>query len=156
MKQRTRHIVILGVVVALVAAAIFFIYPPNKKTHLGLDLQGGLEVIFQAKTTTGAIPTSDQMSQAIAIMDKRVNGLGVTESQVQLQGSNQISVALPGVTNQQQALKIIGTTAQLEFYVDADTRIAGPAASLDAHVRIDARRRSAPSFRSVNSALGCG
>ena len=132
MKQRTRHIVILGVVVALVAAAIFFIYPPNKKTHLGLDLQGGLEVIFQAKTTTGAIPTSDQMSQAIAIMDKRVNGLGVTESQVQLQGSNQISVALPGVTNQQQALKIIGTTAQLEFYVDADTRIAGPAASLDA------------------------
>jgi protein-export membrane protein SecD len=126
MKQRTRHIVILAVVVALVAGAIFFIIPPNKKTHLGLDLQGGLEVIFQAKTTQGAIPSSDQMSQAIGIMDRRVNGLGVTESQVQLQGRNQISVALPGVTNQQQALKIIGTTAQLEFYVDADTRIAGP------------------------------
>ena len=57
MKQRTRHIVILGVVVALVAAAIFFIYPPNKKTHLGLDLQGGLEVIFQAKTTTESMST---------------------------------------------------------------------------------------------------
>jgi protein-export membrane protein SecD len=132
MKQRTRHIVILGVVVALVAGAIFFIIPPNKKTHLGLDLQGGLEVIFQAKTTKGQIPSSDQMSQAIGIMDRRVNGLGVTESQVQLQGRNQISVALPGVTNQQQALNIIGKTAQLEFYVDADTRIAGPAASQDA------------------------
>ena len=129
MKQRTRHIVILAVVVALVAGAIFFIVPPNKKTHLGLDLQGGLEVIFQAKTTQGAIPTSDQMSQAVAIMDRRVNGLGVTESQVQLQGRNQISVALPGVTNQQQALKIIGTTAQLEFYVDSESQIAGPAAS---------------------------
>ncbi len=69
------------------------------------------------------------MSQAIGIMDRRVNGLGVTESQVQLQGRNQISVALPGVTNQQQALAIIGKTAQLEFYVDADTRVAGPAAS---------------------------
>jgi len=129
MKQRTRHIVILAVVAALVAAAVFFIYPPNKKTHLGLDLQGGLEVVFQAKTTSGAVPSSDQMSQAIGIMDRRVNGLGVTESQVQLQGGNQISVALPGVTNQQQALNIIGKTAQLEFYVDADTRIAGPAAS---------------------------
>ena len=129
MKQRTRHIVILAVVVALVAAAIFFIYPPNKKTHLGLDLQGGLEVIFQAKTTSGGTPTSDQMSQAIAIMDRRVNGFGVTESQVQLQGNSQISVALPGVTNQQQALATIGKTAQLEFYVDSDTQIAGPAAS---------------------------
>jgi protein-export membrane protein SecD len=129
MKQRTRHIIILAVVAALVGAAVFFIYPPNKKTHLGLDLQGGLEVIFQAKTISGAIPSADQMNQAIGIMDRRVNGLGVTESQVQLQGRNQISVALPGVTNQQQALNIIGKTAQLEFYVDADTRIAGPGAT---------------------------
>ena len=85
--------------------AVFFIFPPGKKTHLGLDLQGGLEVVFQAKTTSGGMPSSDEMSQTIGIMDRRVNGLGVTEAQVQKQGTDQISVALPGVTNQQQALE---------------------------------------------------
>jgi protein-export membrane protein SecD len=129
MKQRTRHIIILAVVAALIGAAVYFIYPPGKKTHLGLDLQGGLEVIFQAKTTSGGTPTAEQMSQAIAIINRRVNGFGVTESQVQQQGQNQISVALPGIKNPQQALATIGETAQLEFYIDADTRLSGPASS---------------------------
>ena len=56
-----------------------------------------------------------------------MNGLGVSEAQVQKQGSDQISVALPGVRNQEQAVSIIGKTAQLLFYDDSKTRVAGPA-----------------------------
>jgi preprotein translocase subunit SecD len=132
MKQKTRHILILVVVAALLGVSIYFIYPPGQKTHLGLDLQGGLEVVYQASTSNGQPVTSDQMTQTLGIIDRRVNGLGVTESQVQQQGSDQISVALPGVTNAEQALAIIGKTAQLEFYDDGKTRVAGPESSKDA------------------------
>ena len=132
MKQKTKHALVLALVAVFVGVAAFFIYPPGKKTHLGLDLQGGLEVVFQARTTSGQRPSSDQLDKTIAIMDRRVNGLGVTESQVQKQGVDQISVALPGVTDVDQALSIIGKTAQLEFYDDAQTRVAGPSDSRDA------------------------
>jgi protein-export membrane protein SecD len=129
MKHRNRNILILVAVLACIGAAVYFIVPPGQKTHLGLDLQGGLEVVFQAKTTAGKVPTADEMTQTLAIMNKRVNGLGVSESQVQQQGADKISVALPGVTNAEQALAIIGKTAQLVFFDDYTTRIIGPLGS---------------------------
>ena len=126
MKQKRWNIVVLLVVAALVAVSVIYIYPPGKKTHLGLDLQGGLEVVYKAQTATGKTPSSAQINQTIDIMNRRVNGLGVTESAVQRQGSDQISVALPGIKNAQQALKVIGEIAQLEFFDDANTRVVRP------------------------------
>jgi preprotein translocase subunit SecD len=130
MKHKRNHIIILLVVVALIVGAFFFIYPPGKKTRLGLDLQGGLEVVYKATKPDGSQVSSTELAQAIAIMDKRVNGLGVTEAQVQKQAADQISVALPGVTDTKHALDIIGKTAQLEFYIDNTQRVAGPASTL--------------------------
>jgi protein-export membrane protein SecD len=140
-KLKQRHIIILLAVVALLAASVFFIYPPGKKTHLGLDLQGGLQVVYKATNPDGSRVTSAELSEAIAIMNRRVNGIGVTEAQVQKQGSDQISVALPGVTDIQRALSIIGKTAQLEFYDDGQARVAGPAASI-ADVVAEAKAQS--------------
>lgn len=131
MSQKTRNIIILSLVAVLLAVSVYFIVPPGKKTHLGLDLQGGLEVVYQAKTTDGKPVTSAQMAQTLSIIDRRVNGLGVTESQVQQQGGNQISIALPGVTNTEDAMAIIGKTAQLLFFDDGKTRVAGPESSKD-------------------------
>lgn len=131
MKQKRTHLLILLLVAALVGVAIYFIYPPGEKTRLGLDLQGGLEVVFQARTTEGKVPSADEMDKTVGIMDRRVNGLGVTESQVQRQGSDQISVALPGIRNAEDALQTIGKTAQLEFYDDSESQLAGPEASVE-------------------------
>ncbi len=103
---------------ALVAVAVYYIVPPSVKTRLGLDLQGGLEVVFTAKTSDGGTPTSDQLDLTISILERRVNGFGVTESVIQRQGADQISVALPGVQDVERALSTIGSTAQLEFYKD--------------------------------------
>ena len=115
---------------ALVAASVYFILPPSEKTHLGLDLQGGVEVVYTAKTADGSAPSQAQLDQTIGIIDRRVNGLGVTESQVKKQGADQISVALPGVKDPEKALALIGKTAQLEFYEDYDTtRIVSGATS---------------------------
>jgi protein-export membrane protein SecD len=120
------------VMAALVAVSLYFIIPPSTKTHLGLDLQGGLEVVYQATTADGKPPSTAELDQTIGILDRRVNGLGVTESAIQKQGTDQISVSLPGVKDAQQALDLIGKTAQLEFYKDdPQSRPVGPVATKD-------------------------
>ena len=118
---------------ALVAVSLYYIIPPSEKTRLGLDLQGGLEVVYTARTADGKPPTKAQLEQTVAILDRRVNGLGVTESQIQTQGADQVSIALPGVTDTDQALAVIGKTAQLEFFKDdAEARPVGPVESKEA------------------------
>ncbi len=112
------------------AVSVFFIIPPGTKTHLGLDLQGGLQIVYTARTATGGTPTSAQLDQTVGILDRRVNGLGVTESQIQRQGTNQVSIALPGIKNTEQALQVIGKTAQLQFFKDnSQSRPVAPVAT---------------------------
>lgn len=118
--RRYRNWIILAIVAALVAVSIYFIYPPGENTKLGLDLQGGVEVVYTATTSDGKAPSQDQIDQTIGIIDRRINGLGVTESQVQQQGTDQIAIALPGIDDPDQALAVIGKTAQLEFFEDYD------------------------------------
>jgi preprotein translocase subunit SecD len=132
MKQRRNLIILLGMA-ALAAVALYYIIPPAVKTHLGLDLQGGLEIVYTARTAEGQAPTQEQLDQTIGILDRRVNGLGVTESQIQKQGADQISIALPGISDAEQALSVIGKTAQLEFFKDdAQSRPVGPLESKEA------------------------
>jgi protein-export membrane protein SecD len=124
------------VMAVLVAVSLYFIIPPGAKTHLGLDLQGGLEIVYQAKTADGKAPSAAQLDQTLSILNRRVNGLGVTESAIQKQGTDQISVALPGIKNKQQALDTIGKTAQLEFYFDdPQHRPVGPVATKEAALK---------------------
>jgi protein-export membrane protein SecD len=133
---RKNNWVIMLMMAILVAVSVYWIIPPSVKTRLGLDLQGGLEIVYQAKTADGKAPSSAQMDQTVGILDRRVNGLGVTESQIQKQGTDQISVALPGIKNAQQALDIIGKTAQLEFYKDDPrARPVGPSDSKEAALK---------------------
>jgi preprotein translocase subunit SecD len=101
---------ILVLVVILLGVAAYFAFPLSK-TNLGLDLQGGLAVILEAKDAT-----DDQMDQAVDIIQNRVNKLGVAEPEIQRQGETKISVQLPGIDNPEEALGIIGKTAVLEFY----------------------------------------
>jgi len=115
------------VMAALMAASLYYIIPPGEKTRLGLDLQGGLEIVYTARTAAGKPPSTAELDQTVGILDRRVNGLGVTESQIQTQGTDQISISLPGIKDPQQALAIIGKTAQLEFFKDdAESRPVGP------------------------------
>ena len=124
------------VMAVLVTVSLYFIIPPSQKTRLGLDLQGGLEIVYQAKTADGKAPSSAELDQTIGILDRRVNGLGVTESAIQKQGTDQVSVSLPGVKDPQHALAIIGKTAQLEFFKDdPQSRPVGPVASKDSALK---------------------
>ncbi|HEX9923969.1 MAG TPA: protein translocase subunit SecD [Anaerolineae bacterium] len=88
------------------------------KIHQGLDLQGGLQVVLEADLPEGQELSEGAMEAARIVVDNRVNGLGVTEPLVQLQGNNRMIVELPGVTDPELAIRTIRETGLLEF-VDA-------------------------------------
>jgi preprotein translocase subunit SecD len=109
-RQRSLLVVIFG----LVLAAIFVIakVPPR----LGLDLQGGSQLTIQVKTTDEVKEiTPKALEDVRRVLEGRVNGLGVSEALVQTAGKDQIVVQLPGVNDPQQAERVLGGTAQLDF-----------------------------------------
>lgn len=84
--------------------------------RLGLDLRGGSHVVLQAQPSPGTPAVdSETMERALAVVERRVNGLGIAEPIVQRQGQDRIIVELPGIDNPQQAIETIGKTALLEF-----------------------------------------
>ncbi len=101
------------VVLTLLVVTIVF----GEEPQLGLDLQGGISVNLQPVDDAGEVTddvTDDQLDQAIEIIRRRVDAVGVAEPEVSRQGST-ITVQLPGARDQQEVLELVGRTAQLEF-----------------------------------------
>lgn len=86
---------------------------------LGLDLAGGVYVLLQAETNKTGEELRQAMEQSRAIIQQRVDGLGIAEPNISIEGDNRISVELAGLKNAQEAIDTIGKTAQLKF-VDPD------------------------------------
>jgi SecD/SecF fusion protein len=106
------------VLAALVGVALLAIpgSPIHKKATLGLDLQGGIEVVLQAQPRAKQKLDSNALDRSESIIRNRIDKLGVSEPEVRKQGDNQIVVQLAGVFDQARAVSIIGSTAQLELY----------------------------------------
>ena len=121
-----RYRLILLLVVALVGGAIALAI--TKSPTLGLDLQGGLEVVLEAQPPPGQEITTADLDRSIEIMRSRVDKLGVAEPEIRKQGKNQIVIELAGVHDQARAADIIGKTAQLEFY-DLEGDLVAPSIS---------------------------
>jgi SecD/SecF fusion protein len=119
MTDRRRNLIVLAVVAALLIAALAVIIPGSplsKQTRQGLDLKGGVSLVYQAKPTRFAEVTSDSIQRTMDIMRERVDTLGVAEPEIQRSGNDQIDVSLPDVKNADQAQQQVGTTALLLFY----------------------------------------
>ena len=99
-------IFIIGLTVVSFAATVLAGHTPL----LGLDLKGGVSVVLQPQGTAN----SAQLQEAVNIIERRVNGLGVSNSEVARQG-NDVVINLPGIKNSQQALNELGQTATLYF-----------------------------------------
>src|SRR5450759_4462233 len=112
MDSRKWNYLSLALMAGLLLGSVWAFWPPATKIKQGLDIQGGLSVIL---TADAQHVDSATMDRALLIMNKRVNGLGVSEATVQKQGTNAILVQLPGVRDPAAALKAIGNTGQLEF-----------------------------------------
>src|SRR5512132_77022 len=114
MTDRRRNLFVLLLVAGLLAGSL--VVAATKPTRLGLDLKGGVSLIYQAKPTKQSAVTGDAIDRTLDIMRKRVDQLGVAEPEIQRSGSDQIDVSLPDVKNADEAASQVGTTAQLYFY----------------------------------------
>src|ERR671917_369543 len=115
MTSRKRNLSIIALVLLLLAASAAVI--ATKRTVLGLDLRGGVELVYEGRPTP-QVPevTAAAIDDAIETIRKRTDALGVSEPEIQRAGSNQISIGLPNVSNADRAIDQVGTTAQLQFY----------------------------------------
>jgi SecD/SecF fusion protein len=115
MSDRRRNLFVLLTILGLIAASAAVIL--TKPTRLGLDLQGGVQLVYEARPTKQQPKvTPDGLDRALDIMRDRVDALGVAEPELQRSGADQIDVSLPGVKNAERAADQVGTTAQMFFY----------------------------------------
>jgi len=107
-----------ALLVVFVALCVWAIVPVQQKIRLGLDLQGGVQVILQLQPTKD-VPaiTSQVQSQVVQVIDNRINGLGVTEPQITRIGNDRILVELPAVKNPDDAIRALKDVAHLEFKI---------------------------------------
>jgi len=128
MTNRRSHLILVGLILAALAGVAALGIPGSpvhKKVTLGLDLQGGLEVVLKAQPAKGQTLDPSAIDRSVSIMRQRVDKLGVAEPEIRKQGSNQIVIELAGVHDPAKAAAIIGKTAQLELY-DLETSVTGP------------------------------
>jgi len=113
LSRKSKYALSLAVVVIIAALSIYGVFA--KPPGLGLDLKGGLNVVLTAEGNKESPITQKGMDQAIFIIRERVDRLGVAEPSIEQQGPKNIIIQLPGIKNPEQAIKVIGQTALLEF-----------------------------------------
>ena len=150
------QIIVVVVIACLFAASLFVALPidhpawleeglaPGVDTQrdireltLGLDLKGGTQILLEADVSEDQELAAEALNSAKVIVEQRVNGLGLTEPTVQLQGERRMIVELPGVKNPDQAIETIRSTGQLEF-VDLGGMPVGPEDFINTTNRPDA------------------
>jgi preprotein translocase subunit SecD len=130
MTDRRRNTFVLLIVAALIVLSLLVtvgipsVVKP-KKTRLGLELKGGVELTYQGRPTAQSKVNKESLERAIDIMRKRVDALGVADPEIQISGKDEIVVALPNVSNSERAQAQVGQTAQLYFY-DWEPNVIGP------------------------------
>src|SRR3954454_987702 len=115
MSDRRRSLFVLLIVAVLIGGSLVAVL--TKSTKLGLDLQGGVQLVYHAEPTAQQKTVdADSMQRSIDLMQQRVNEFGVSEAELFQAGADQIEVNLPGVKDAERAARQVGSTAQLFFY----------------------------------------
>jgi preprotein translocase subunit SecD len=106
------------VLIAVCAVAIWSIVPVQQRIRLGLDLQGGARLLLQLSPTAEVpVITPQIQAQTREVIDRRINGLGVTEPSISNVGTDRILVELPAVKNPDQAEQILKEVAVLDYKI---------------------------------------
>lgn len=103
-------------IIAIVGFSIWVSSPVKEKINLGLDLQGGMQILLEVQLDKIPVEGRDDATErAVEVIRNRIDEFGVREPVINKQGANQIVVQLPGVTDRERAKEIVGKTAHLEF-----------------------------------------
>ncbi|NEA63023.1 protein translocase subunit SecD [Streptomyces sp. SID12488] len=117
------------ILIAIVALTGGMFLSGHTTPRLGIDLAGGTSITLGAKSGQESAINKTNMDIAVDIMNRRVNGLGVSEAEVQTQGDRNIIVNIPKGTNSKQARDQVGTTAKLYFRPVLALEVQGGAAT---------------------------
>ncbi|WP_296561371.1 protein translocase subunit SecD [uncultured Acetobacterium sp.] len=98
-----------------VSVGVYDIGNVSNNINYGLDLTGGVNVVLEAEATDDDPVTAEKIESAMLTIRQRIDSLGVSEPTITKQGDNRIRVSIPSVSDQEEALTLIGKTAQLEF-----------------------------------------
>lgn len=126
MRKNTLVLIIILAIFAFSVTALFNPLFGREGMRLGLDLQGGIHMVYQADFSSiepGA--EEEAIDGAIAVIERRVDVFGVTEPVIQKQGEDRILVELPGISETEKAKRLIGETALLEFRELEETQDGG-------------------------------
>ena len=127
MNKGKKGLIINLVKVFLILVIIGLISVPIvSNLKFGLDLQGGFEVLYQVKNIddNDNTVTSDMVTSTYKTLLKRIDGLGVSEPSITIEGSDRIRVQLAGVTDEEEARNLLGKTASLTFRDTSDNLLA--------------------------------
>ena len=127
MRSRGNIFIIVLVLALLAGTAALF---ASREPVLGLDLRGGSEIVLQAQPDPGVTVTPAIMDQAIAIYNKRLNALGTTEPSIQKDGTDRITIQLPGEKNPDRVAALVGSTGTLYFLPLQDALTPGVSRSV--------------------------
>lgn len=105
-----------GVLVVVLAIGAAIVVLAVRPVRLGLDLRGGTQVVLEAKDSPTRRADSDAVDRALEVLRRRVDQLGVSEPTLQRSGDRRIIVELPGVVDPEEAVRVVGQTAQLNFH----------------------------------------
>ncbi len=153
MSERRRSLFVLLIVVALIGGSIAVV--ATKDTILGLDLQGGSQLVYKASPTQQQpVVDPDAMNRVIDLMQERVNEFGVSEAEVLQSGEDQIEVNVPGESDTQRVADQVGSTAQLFFY-DWEANILDEDCKTDADVNANQRSPVNTLYAAVTQASKC-
>src|SRR3989338_4209056 len=112
----------IPLILLLVGLSLYFTFPLRQRINLGLDLQGGMHLVLRVDTS--AMPEearADATARAVEIIrNRRLDPQGLREPLIQRQGADRIVIQLPGVTDRERALAILGQTALLELKLVAE------------------------------------
>lgn len=110
--RKQRSLLLLILILVIISLIILARVP----IRLGLDLRGGSQLTIQLQTSSEVPRIDERVLEGVqSVIENRVNGLGVSEAVVQTVGEDQILVQLPGVSDPEQAERVLGGTAQLDF-----------------------------------------
>lgn len=97
--------------------------PLKDKVNLGLDIKGGAYVLMEAQTDKKGAELKKLMDQTQAVIEKRVNALGLSEPTITIEGEKRLRIEMPGAENTDDAIKKIGKTAQLKFLLADESEV---------------------------------
>lgn len=117
MRSRNSKIIVIIVFILIIGASLYFAYPFQTSIKLGLDLEGGTQIILKPVETGAVAVTEEAIDKAQLIILNRIDRLGISEPLVTRDFNKNVIIQLPGVDDPDRALEVIGKTAQLEFRI---------------------------------------